>query len=52
MGDRSAAFRSDINRLILDGIIPDRVRTVAQDQRAAAEAQLKAEWELVKEKWK
>ncbi len=52
MGDRSAAFRSDVNRLILDGIIPDRVRTVAQDQRAAAEAQLKAEWELVKEKWK
>jgi hypothetical protein len=52
MGDRSAAFRSDINRLILDGIIPDRVRTVAQDQRVAAEAQLKAEWELVKEKWK
>ena len=52
MGDRSAAFRSDINRLILDGIIPDRVRTVAQDQRPAAEAQLKAEWELVKEKWK
>jgi tetratricopeptide (TPR) repeat protein len=52
MGDRSAAFRSDINRLILDGIIPDRVRTVAPDQRAAAEAQLKAEWELVKEKWK
>jgi hypothetical protein len=52
MGDRSAAFRSDINRLILDGIIPDRVRTVAADQRPAAEAQLKAEWELVKEKWK
>jgi hypothetical protein len=52
MGDRSAAFRSDINRLVLDGIIPDRVRALPQDQRPGAEAQFKADWELVKEKWK
>lgn len=52
MGDRTAAFRSDINRLMLDGIIPDRVRALPADKRAAAEAQLKADWELVKEKWK
>ena len=36
----------------LQGVIPDRVRHIAQDQRAAAESQLKADWELVKERWK
>lgn len=52
MGERSAAFRADIDRVVLEGIIPDRVRPLPQDQRASAEAHLKAEWELVKEKWK
>jgi tetratricopeptide (TPR) repeat protein len=52
MGDRTAAFRSDVNRLVLEGIIPDRVRPLPAEERPAAEAQLKADWELVKEKWK
>jgi hypothetical protein len=52
MGDQTAAFRSDINRLVLEGIIPDRVRPLPPEQRELARAQLKAEWELVKEKWK
>jgi hypothetical protein len=52
MGDRTAAFRSDINRLVVEGIIPDRIRPLSLEERAAAEAQLKADWELVKEKWK
>jgi hypothetical protein len=52
MGDSTASFRADLNRLVNDGIIPDRVRTLPQDQRAAAQAQMKADWELVKEKWK
>jgi hypothetical protein len=52
MGDRSATFRADLNRVVLEGIIPDRVRPLPQDQRTSAEALLKAEWELVKEKWK
>jgi hypothetical protein len=52
MGDRTASFRSDINRFVLEGIIPDRVRPLPPEQRAAAEAQFKADWELVKEKWK
>jgi tetratricopeptide (TPR) repeat protein len=52
MGDRTAAFRSDINRLVLEGIIPDRVRPLPVDERGAAEAQLKADWELVKERWR
>ncbi len=52
MGERAPAFRADLDRLVLQGIIPDRVRHIAQDERAAAESQLKADWELVKEKWK
>jgi hypothetical protein len=52
MGDRAASFRADINRLVNDGIIPDRAQQLPPDQRAAAESQMKADWELVKEKWK
>ena len=51
-GERAAALRADLDHLVLTGVIPDRVRHIAPDQRAAAESQLKAEWELVKERWK
>jgi hypothetical protein len=51
-GNRSATLRADLNHLVVQGIIPDRVRHVAQDQRAAAESRLRADWELVKERWK
>jgi hypothetical protein len=51
-GDRAASLRADLDHLVLQGVIPDRVRHIALDQRAAAESQLKAEWELVKERWK
>jgi hypothetical protein len=52
VGDRAPAVRADLDRLVLQGIIPDRVRHLPVDQRAGAESQLKANWELVKEKWK
>jgi hypothetical protein len=51
-GSGAAALRADLNHLVIEGIIPDRVRHIAQDQRAAAESQLRADWELVKERWK
>jgi hypothetical protein len=51
-GNSAATLRADLNRLVMIGIIPDRVRHIAQDQRAAAESQLRADWELVKERWK
>lgn len=51
-GNRSATLRADLNQLVVHGIIPDRVRHIAHDQRAAAESQLRADWELVKERWK
>lgn len=51
-GERAPSLRADLNQLVIEGVIPDRVRHIAQDQRAAAESRLKAEWALVKERWK
>jgi hypothetical protein len=51
MGDRAASFRGDVNRLVNEGIIPDRVRALPADQRPGSQAQMRADWELVKQKW-
>ena len=51
-GARSAALRADLDKLVLEGIIPDRVQALAADRRALAESDLRAEWALVKERWK
>jgi len=51
-GARSATLRADLDRLVLEGIIPDRVRAIPADKRAQAEAELKGEWAVVKERWK
>jgi len=51
-GARSATLRADLDKLVLEGIIPDRVRALAADKRAQAESDLRAEWALVKERWK
>jgi tetratricopeptide (TPR) repeat protein len=51
-GARSPGLRADLDKLVLEGIIPDRVRTLAPADRAAAESQLRADWELVKERWR
>jgi hypothetical protein len=51
-GDRSPTLRADLDRLVTHGIIPDRVNHIARDQREAAASQLRADWELIKERWK
>ena len=51
-GARSAALRADLDKLVVEGIIPDRVQTLAADKRSQAAADLRAEWALVKERWK
>ena len=51
-GDRSPTLRADLDRLVMQGIIPDRVSHVAPDQREKAASQLRADWELIKERWK
>lgn len=52
--DRGAATRADLDRLMSDAIIPDRVRRLSLPGRevAAAATELRDEWELVKQKWK
>jgi hypothetical protein len=52
VGERGTSLRADLDQLVLEGIVPDRVRYLRAEQRAAAESQYKADWELVKEKWK
>src|SRR5262249_12729324 len=52
IGEKSTALRADLDRSVLQGIVPDRTRHLVSEQQAGAESQLKADWELVKEKWK
>ena len=51
-GERSAGLRADLDHLVLQGVIPDRAGRMTQERRPAATSQMKAEWELVKERWK
>jgi hypothetical protein len=51
-GDRSPILRADLDRVVTHGIIPDRVGAIAPDQREKAASQLRADWELIKERWK
>ena len=51
-GARSAALRADLDKLVLQGIIPDRVATLAVERREQAESDLRGEWAVVKERWK
>jgi tetratricopeptide (TPR) repeat protein len=51
-GARSAALRADLDKLVLQGIIPDRVGAMPADRRAQAESDLRTEWAVVKERWK
>ena len=51
-GPYSAKLRADLDKLVLEGIIPDRVRATASDKRAQMESDLKTEWAVVKERWK
>jgi hypothetical protein len=51
-GARSAALRADLDKIVLEGIIPDRVRSMPADKREQAESDLRAEWAVVKERWK
>ncbi|HEY8549917.1 MAG TPA: hypothetical protein VIL35_08190 [Vicinamibacterales bacterium] len=52
--DRGAALRPDLDRLVRDAIIPERLRRLPTNDTAEvqqAQAAMLAEWELVKERW-
>jgi len=51
-GPLSAKLRADLDKLVIEGIIPDRLRGIAPDKRGQAESDLKTEWAVVKERWK
>jgi hypothetical protein len=51
-GARSASLRADLDKLVLEGVIPDRVQSLPADRRTQAESDLRAEWALVKERWR
>ncbi len=50
-GEQTATLRADLDRLVRQGIIPDRVQPLPPEQRVQAELDLRAEWEMLKEKW-
>jgi hypothetical protein len=45
--DRGATLRADLDRLVLQAIVPERAKAIAQPAD-----QLKLEWEKFKERWK
>ena len=51
-GERAAALRADLDKLMTEGIIPDRVRLMSADKRTLTESELKNEWTVVKERWR
>jgi hypothetical protein len=51
-GTRSATLRADLDKLVLEGIIPDRARMVVPERRDRETSDLRAEWELIKQRWK
>lgn len=53
MRDRGAALRADIDRLVLQALIPERGRGLALGARETghAIAGMTAEWELIKKNW-
>ncbi len=51
-GGRSAQLRAALDKLVLAGINPDRVRLLEPEKRGQTEADLRTEWAVVKERWK
>jgi hypothetical protein len=49
--DRGQALRADLDQLVLQAIIPERVRVMAASDREKAEASLRAAWAAIKRDW-
>jgi hypothetical protein len=49
--DRGQALRADLDQLVLQAIIPERVRVMAASDREKAEASLRAAWDAIKRDW-
>jgi hypothetical protein len=53
--DRGMTLRPDLDRLVRDAIIPERLRriqsTASNGEAQATEASMLAEWTLIKDQW-
>ncbi|MBI4476717.1 MAG: hypothetical protein HY654_06060 [Acidobacteria bacterium] len=47
-----ATLRTDLDRVVLEAIIPDRARQHPEPRRTQAADEMRAEWQRVKERWK
>jgi hypothetical protein len=50
--ETAVALRADLDRLVTDAVIPERVRLRSARDQAEAIASLRAEWEMIKTDWK
>jgi hypothetical protein len=50
--DSAEALRADLDRLVTQALIPERVRTRPTREQPESLAALRAEWDLVKQQWK
>jgi hypothetical protein len=48
----ASSLRADLDRLVTEALIPDRVRSRPVREQQEAAAMLHAEWDLVKQQWK
>jgi hypothetical protein len=49
--DRGVALRADLDKLVTEGIIPDRAAKAPARERRQVQAALTAEWETFKQNW-
>ncbi|MGH8311536.1 MAG: hypothetical protein ACRETX_17300 [Steroidobacteraceae bacterium] len=50
--DTTSRLRDDLDRLVMQALIPERSRTIVAREPEDAVAALRTEWELIKEQWK
>ena len=49
--DRGVALRTDLDKLVVDGIIPDRAARAGARDRRQTQTALAAEWDAFKKTW-
>ena len=52
LGSDTAGLRADLDRVVIDALIPERARMRPPREQADAVASMRAEWERVKTEWK
>jgi hypothetical protein len=50
--ESAGKLRADIDRLVVEALIPERARTRPSPEQTEATAALRAEWDFVKQSWK